>query len=387
MRTAVLLMLLLALPLQAADLDAFWNEPRKGANVFNSAPPDEAFFRALADSGASWVRLAYGKWPGAHRDFLMGDAGDYAGLVAEDLATLRRTLDAAHAAGLKVVVVPLSLPGARWQQQNDGEFDDRLWSQPGYTDQAVRFWRDLAAALADHPAVAAYNLVNEPVPERKAPLPLREDAGIPERQAWQQAQAGTLRDLPAFYERIIAAIREVDPLTPVMVDAGWYGNPRSLAAWPRRLADDRVLYAFHVYEPYEATSAPNMRRETPFRYPGEVRGEHWDRSVVASRVDAAFDWARAQGLPPGRVVAGEFGCMRRWEDCATYLTDVLDAVEARDGHWAFYAFREDGWDGMDYELPPAFPSGSFYWLTEQGKADELPRDGALMELLRERMRN
>ena len=160
-------LLMLTLPLRAADLDAFWERPRKGANSFNGAPPDEAYFRALADTGATWVRLTFSKWPSARRDFLMGDADKYTGLVPEDLATLRRTLDAAHAAGLKVVVTPLSLPGARWSQQNGDRLDDRLWSQPEYAEQAVRFWSDLAAALADHPAIAAYNLLNEPVPEKR----------------------------------------------------------------------------------------------------------------------------------------------------------------------------------------------------------------------------
>ncbi len=382
---AVLLGLLLALPLHAADLDAFWDVPRKGGNSFNGAPPDAAYFHALADTGATWVRLAFGKWPSARRDFLVGDADAYTGLVPEDLAALRRTLDAAHAAGLKVVIVPLSLPGARWAQQNDGRFDDRLWSQPGYDAQAVRFWGDLAGALKDHPAVAAYNLLNEPAPEKQGGL--REDADARARAAWQHAQAGTRRDLPAFYARVIDAIRAVDPLTPVMVDAGWYASPRSLAAWPRPLDDRRVLYAFHMYEPWAATSASNMKRKVPLRYPGVVDGVAWDRDAVAAHVGAAFDWARGHGLPPARIVAGEFGCMRQWADCAAYLADVMDAVEARGGSWAFYAFREDVWDGMDYELPADLPSGRFYWLSEQGRAGELPRGGALMRRLRERMQD
>jgi len=382
---ALLLGLLLARPAQAADLDAFWEVPRKGGNSFNGAPPDEAYFRALAGTGASWVRLTFSKWPGQQRDFLIGNADDYTGLVPEDLATLRRTLDAAHAAGLKVVVVPLSLPGARWVQQNNDRFDDRLWTQPRYADQSVRFWHDLADALKDHPAVAGYNLLNEPAPEKNGGL--AEDADLAQRRAWQLAQADTPRDLPAFYDRVIAAIREVDPLTPVMVDGGWYANPRSLAAWPRRLVDDRVLYAFHMYEPWAATSAPNMKRKVPLRYPGAVHDVQWDAPAVAAHAGSAFDWADAQGLPPTRIVMAEFGCMRQWADCATYLDDVVDAGEARGGHWAFYSFREDVWDGMDYELPASLPPGRFYWLTEAGRADELPRDGALMKQLRARMQD
>jgi endoglucanase len=60
------------------------------------------------------------------------------------------------------VVAPLTLPGARWREQNDGAFDDRLWSD---TEQAAAFWRDLAAAPVDHPAVAADNILNEPAPD------------------------------------------------------------------------------------------------------------------------------------------------------------------------------------------------------------------------------
>ena len=388
LRAVLLGCALLAAPAHAADAIAFWDQPRAGGNSFNAAPPDRASFQALKGLGATWVRLSFSKWKGEGRDFLIGDADRYDGLAAADLAVLRTTLDAAQAAGLQVAVTPLSLPGARWRQQNGGRFDDRLWSDPAFADQAAAFWRDLAAALKDHPAVAAYNLLNEPAPELKGGLP--ENAPLPAIRDWQASVAGAPRDLPAFYDRVIAAIRAVDPVTPVMVDAGCYASPRSLAAWPRRLADDRTLYAVHMYEPYDATSAPNMKRETPLRYPGATTDYAgaplaWDKAAVAAHLGLAFDWARAQGVPPSHLVVAEFGCMRRWPDCGAYLDDVLDAAEAGGASWAFYAFREDGWEGMDYELPPDLPPGRFYWLTEQGKAASLPRTGPLMGIIAARM--
>lgn len=372
----------------AADLIGFWDSPQKGGNSFNAAAPDRAYFDALAATGASWVRLTFSKWQGEGRDFLIGDADRYKGLPPGDLARLRETLDAAGAAGLKVVITPLSLPGARWKQQNGGKFDDRLWSDPAYAGQAVAFWHDLAAALKDHPAVAAYNLLNEPAPEKTTGL--AENAAMAEISAWQEKNTGSTRDLPNLYMRMIAAIRTVDPVTPVMVDGGYYANPRALAAWPERLADERVLYAFHMYEPYDATSAPNMKRKTPLSYPGTTTDyaggkTTWDRKAIGDHIGTAFDWAKAAGVPPSRVVAAEFGCMRLWTDCGTYLTDVMDAVDARGGHWAFYSFREDEWEGMDYELSAKVKPGRFYWLKEQGKAGTLPRDGKLMELLKARM--
>jgi len=368
----------------------FWNRPQRGANSFNATPPGAAYFKALMDTGATWVRLTFTKWRGRERDFLLGNADNYEGIVAEDLIILRRVLDAAHLAGLRVVLTPLSLPGARWIQHNEGAFDDRLWLNPVYARQAVDFWRDLARVMKDHPAIAAYNLLNEPAPEKTTGLV--ENDAMPKLRAWQSEVQGTTRDLPALYRQKITAIRVIDPVTPVMVDAGYYANPRSLAAWPDQLADDRVLYAIHMYEPYNATSAGNMRRKAPLRYPGVksryAGGEQvWNRAAVAAHIDIAFDWVEAQGLPATRLVVAEFGCMRRWPDCAAYLTDVIDSVDKRGGHWAFYAFREDDWEGMDYELPQNFSPGRFYWLTEQGKTDRLPRNGELMSLLRYRMRN
>ncbi|HEX9806768.1 MAG TPA: cellulase family glycosylhydrolase, partial [Alteraurantiacibacter sp.] len=207
---------------------------------------------------------------------------------------------------------------------------------------------------------------------------------------WQAAQRGTPRDLQAFYRRVIAAIREVDPLTPIMVDAGIYADTQSLAVWDGPLADPRVLYAVHMYTPWEATSLPNQRAGFTRRYPGfeadyEGRRLVWNREAVDAHLSLAFEWAGEHGLPPGRVVVSEFGCLRRWPDCAAYLGDVISAIDRRDGHWAFYTFRPDEWDGMDYELPPSVTPGQYYWRKERGTMDALPRDGSLMELIKRRL--
>jgi len=136
---------LLAATADAADTLSFWDKPRRGANCFNETPPDDAYFQALRAYGATWVRLSFSKWKSARRDadFLFGNLDDYRALVREDLATLRATLDRAHAAGLRVVLTPLELPGSRWRQSNGGEFDDRLWSDKRYWQQSAAFWRDL----------------------------------------------------------------------------------------------------------------------------------------------------------------------------------------------------------------------------------------------------
>lgn len=390
MRHVILgIVLLLVGPVaSAADLIAFWNTPRHGGNSFNRLPPDQAYFDALRGYGATWVRLSYDKWQPARRDFLLGDADAYQGLPAADLATLRATLDRAHQAGLKVVIAPLSLPGMRWSQNNQGRFDDRLWQDKRYWLQAAAFWRDLARELKGHPAVAAYNLINEPAPEKHGGLAEHADAG--QMQQWYARAQGTARDLPALYRQLIAAIREEDAETPVMLDAGWFAAADAFAYWPAPLDDQRVLYSVHMYEPYAVTSAPNMRRKHPLAYPGPApfagRTQQWDGQRVARYLRQPLDWAEAMKVPRERLVVAEFGCMRRLPGCRQYLEDVLGVLERNRLHWAFYSFREDNWDGMDYELGSAKVPWRYWQAIEQGAPDPLPRKAtAEFEPIRKRL--
>lgn len=374
---------------QAADALAFWDRPQRGANSFNEQPPDAGYFRALRAYDATWVRLSFSKWKSARDgDFLFGSLDEYHALVPEDLATLRRVLDDAHGAGLRVVLVPLELPGSRWIQQNDGQFDDRLWSDRRYWEQAAAFWRDLARSLDQHPAIAAYNLINEPVPERRGGLD--EHAAPETMQSWYRLARGTTRDLPAFYEKLVAAVREVDRDTPLMLDAGFYAAADAWNYWPAGLSDARILYAYHMYEPWAATSAPNMKRPAPYRYPGVapfgVGEARWDARVVEGYLQQPVDWAKRHGIPANRLVAAEFGCMRRWPDCPQYLDDVLTALEQDGVHWAFYSFRE-AWDGMDYELGTEKLPWQYWEAVEQGKPYPLKRGpNKLFEPILERLR-
>lgn len=377
LRAPWIVLLCLACPWSARGADAivFWDAPRHGANCFNESPPDEAYFRALRGYGATWVRLTFSKWKSTRDgDFLFGSLDEYRALVPEDLAVLRTVLDRAHAAGLQVVLTTLELPGSRWRQQNGGNFDDRLWSDKKYWQQAAAFWRDLAAELGNHPAIAAYNLINEPVPELRGGL---DEHDAPETmKAWYQKARATARDLPGFYMNLIAAVRQVDTRTPIMLDAGFYAAADAWNYWPAALPDTRLLYAYHMYEPWSATSAPNMKRATPYRYPGEVplgRGAaRWDAGAVAAYLQQPLDWARRHGVSPNRMVAAEFGCMRVWPDCARYLEDVLSALEAEGVHWAFYSFRES-WDGMDYELGSDKLPWQYWQAMEQGRNYDLKR--------------
>jgi len=367
--------LLFATSVSAADLIHFWDEPQHGGNSFNRLPPDQAYFDALKGYGATWVRLSYDKWKPAKRDFLIGDADKYEGIPAQDLATLKAALDRADKAGLKVVITPLSLPGMRWAQNNGNKFDGRIWQDKMWWAQAAAFWKDLATALKDHPGVAAYNIVNEPAPEKNNGV--AEHGGADAMGAWYAQQAGTARDLPAFYDTVIKAIREVDPSTPIMADAGWYAAADAFSYWTKPLADDKVLYSFHMYEPYAATSAPNMKREKPYAYPGKVpfgeAEETWDRDRVAAYLKTAGRLGRQPrraAQPHGRRGVRLHAPLGGLQDLSRGCADLARRQQAALGVLQFPR-RQLGWHGLraGFEEGPLEILGRYRrWGTGSGQA-------------------
>jgi len=336
----------------------FWNTPRQGANLFNRTETPERLASA-AELGLDFVRLAPDKWDGAGRDFLLGDADAYDGIPPADLAELRRVLDAAHAARVRVVLTMLSLPGARWRQNNGGEDDGRLWRDPAYREQAVRFWGDLATALAGHPALVGYDPLNEPHPG--ATLAEVDDPAAPAYAEWWASAAGSPADLNAFFRELVAAIRAADPTTPIVLEPGAHAAPAALR-FLEPVADSRVLYSFHFYEPWLYTTRRVNRGR--YAYPGRMpvgwhEGvESWPRDRISERLGTVDAWAERHGVPASRILLGEFGVARMTDGAALYLADVIDAAAARDWHWAFYSWREDAWSDMDYELgPDSLPPG------------------------------
>ena len=81
---------------------------------------------------------------------------------------------------------------------------------------------------------------------------------------------------------------------------------------------------------------------------GVVR--NWDAVAVAAFLKPFFDWADAHKINRNRLLLGEFGCWRRLPGCADYLKDVQAAVAAAHIHQAFYSWRDDSGDAMNYEL-------------------------------------
>ncbi len=271
------------------------------------------YFARLAGLGANLVRLTF-SW-----EALSPARGEYDEAY---LAQYRTLLDAAHAAGLFVIVdfhqdvfaspfcgdgFPLwalgdiphgpprydcgfpdwSYPALNPTSDVSRAFD-RLWNNTdGLQDDLEAMWRHVAAAYATHPAVAGFEVINEPGSGSFDIVTFERDV------------------LPAFYERMGAAIREVAGDVPVFGggrtgDATGHGNHLRTPELPG------YVYAPHFYDVAASLGLQSN--------PAEVRG----------RVLATLFPAREWGVP---VLLGEFGTQNTYEHKAEHLSYIYDALD------------------------------------------------------------
>ena len=91
--------------------------------------------------------------------------------------------------------------------------------------------------------------------------------------------------------------------------------------------------------------------------------------------------------PSNRIVAGEFGVNRKAPGATRYFKDLIQIFDEEGLHWAFYSWREDEWDAMDYELGTGNPGADYWKATGQGKEPDYRRyKSGFMETLRESLK-
>ncbi len=376
---------------QADDVKiSFWDMQRRGANQQNEQHRPE-WWAAAGELGLDFVRILPDALPSEGRDFLLGDADEFRQVNDADLALLTQILDVAEENGVKVVLTMVGLPGARWKQMNDDVDDGRLWRDEGFQAQAFEFWRQLAARLKEHPAIVAYNPLNEPHPDREFGFE-EGDAGF---DLWYESIQGTPADLNLFNRRMVAAIRSVDPDTPIMLDGWFYASPQQ-SRYNRPVKDDKILYAFHNPGPWQMVTY-RANKEGRYAYPDRVPkswngpSEAWTKDRLAEEIEAVRVFADRYEIPANRIIASEFWHDRRLEGAADYLSHLVDIYNTRGWHWSFYAYRGDGaWTGLDYEIAPETRMDWRYWDAVEGGKDPEPfkprGDSPLWENLRRQFR-
>jgi len=305
---AVILLVVNASAEASDEKHAFWSEQRKGANGDGGKSPED-WFRSAGELGLQFVRLSAVTWQSAGRDFLLGNADDFTGIEPTDLKKLKQVLDIAQRHNVKIVLTMFSLPGARYRQSGiSAGFDYRLWTDERFQNQALAFWRELAGQLKDHPAIVAYNPLNEPHPERKDGFESGNTEGFEE---WLCKNRDTPADLNRFNHRVVEAVRQVDSQTPILLDCWFHAAPEGFG-YLMPVKGERILYSFHFYTPWNYTTY-RVNKER-FSYPGAMpvgwssETKRWTSADLRRCIRPVIEWAKRYNIPSEAIVVGEFGC-------------------------------------------------------------------------------
>lgn len=317
----------------AAYAEAFWESYRERYVA-------ESDIARVAEEGMNSVRL-----PLSARG-LVGPDGRLDHL-SPGLRALDRILEACERHRVYAILDLHAAPGGQTGANiDDSERDEpELFTDPAKADETVGLWRALAERYRDRWIVAGYDLLNEPLPNafsRYNPL------------------------LVPLYERLIAAIREVDDRHLIILEGAHWATDWSIFA--RRL-DGNALYQFHKYwnapdaaslEPYlearERLDAPIFMGEGGENnrdwYAGafplfEELGISWsfwtwkkmgvDNSPCCvlqpkgwERIQRWLEGGEKPGIEESKSILDSYLDGIRMESCA-YRRDVVDAIERRPG--------------------------------------------------------
>lgn len=314
-----------------------WKRGFCGANI--SSESSENDLRAASKYGISVARLG-ATGGGADFSYLLDPSATRAVLNETTIARLVNTIRRAERCGLNVILTLTDLPGRIFSPG----VDLRLWKDPGYQMAVVQMWGDLAKALRTCKNVIGYDVINEPF--------LPDEVG---KDFWAEGTASASL-LNRLYSSIINEIRKHDIKTTIILESSNWASPLSFGSLEPN-GDPNVVYSFHMYAPHVFTD--RSKNQGKICYPGLVperpvkkwaECQYWDRSELMKLLSYVSDWQEDHGIPSHRIYVSEFGTCRDVPGAREYLADLVSIFAEKGWNWTVYAFRENAWDAMDYEL-------------------------------------
>jgi hypothetical protein len=198
-----------------------------------------------------------------------------------------------------VIIDMHGAPGGQTGQNIDDSANDQpeLFMEQKYQEQLVTLWRTIAQRYKNEPTVAGYDLLNEPLPERTG------------------AEKTYKAKLEPLYQRIAAAIRQVDPKHMLIVEGADWANDWSVFSQP---FDKNLVYQFHYY--------------------------CWDNPAVLKPITRYLDYRARFNAP---VWVGETG----ERDNAIYWA-TTEYFEANNIGWSFWPWKKMDTRNTPYSIKP-----------------------------------
>lgn len=188
-----------------------------------------------------------------------------------------------------------------------------FWRYADLRRRATDLWGEIARRYADEPAVAGYDLLNEPMTEGRPEL------------------------LMAWYRETLAVVRRHDTRHLVWLESDRWGG--QVTGMPDDLLEpDEVLLQFHRY-PIHWLPTDRLRV-----YPGEVGGVTYDREWMRAELAEAIEHGRRKPLFLGEtglnVLRAEAPMMRRAMD------DFLTVAAESGWSMALWNYKDVGVMGL-----------------------------------------
>jgi endoglucanase len=217
-----------------------------------------------------------------------------------------------------------------WHSDN-GNRHSLFWTTPHFQDRFVALWLRIAERYAGNPAVAGYNVINEPV---------------------TNVVNGRISDvyspdwaiLNRVYFHVASAIRFADPGHIIFLEGDYYSQRFAGLEPP---FDPNLVYSSHNYS--SAGFGPGA-------YPGTFRGQYYDRSTQQATFEKSegVQFMRKYNVP---LWVGEFGSVYNGPaaeipDRLQAMDDQLSAFEACGAHWTTWTYKDVGimgWTMLDPE--------------------------------------
>jgi len=284
---------------------------------------NEGDLEVLSSWGANVIRWQFVRGWG-----LQGtdrNVAEYDKWINAKLDELDKVLQSAQKNNLKVVVDLHSPPGGRRSRAENSDME--MFYNRVYADQFVDIWKRIAARFKDHPAIWAYDLVNEPM------------QSYPSEFGYWELQLEAAK-----------AIRAIDPERPIIVEANNWANPDAFA-YLSPLPLTNIIYQVHVYNPGAYT---NQQVDTDWKkakdikliaYPGMISGTMYDKETLRKILQPVRDFQLKYNA---RIYVGEFSAVRWAPGAEQYLADCIALFEEYGWDWTYHAFRE--WQGWSVEL-------------------------------------
>jgi hypothetical protein len=214
----------------------------------------------------------------------------------------------------------------------DGYFNDTVWEEMGAQDAWVEMWRFTAERYRANPIIVGYKLMVEPNSEAVFYDVYEPEEFYPEHE-------GTILDWNQLYPRLVEAIRQVDPDTPILVGAAGYSAVRWLP-YLKPIDQPHIVYVAHQYHPYEEYTHQSRggRNNYPDRFDLDYDGEPdaFNRAWLDELLLPLDRFSASHGAP---VSVDEFGVIRWVPGAASYMNDLMDLFERRGINYSLWEWQ------------------------------------------------